>query len=189
MDVSLGKCYLTRVRNPCGLLNRSSDPSKSQFGLVALPLFSTAHYHRNETIVKIKSFVGIPFILVCALIVSGQRQQSIKPTPKEQARAMAEVVRLRDEYIEATKEYKASLQKLLTLYQDSVLKAEERVNQSQKLFSENLLSKGELERSEKALADFTNAQNQQAILACVEHPFQFPTQLFYLPTRQPAPKD
>ncbi len=66
---------------------------------------------------------------------------------------MAEVVRLRDEYIEATKEYKASLQKLLTLYQDSVLKAEERVNQSQKLFSENLLSKGELERSEKALAD------------------------------------
>jgi len=39
------------------------------------------------------------------------------------------------------------------------------------------------------LADFTYTQNQQAILACIEHSFQFPTQLFYLPARQPAPKD
>jgi hypothetical protein len=39
------------------------------------------------------------------------------------------------------------------------------------------------------LANFTNAQNQKAILAGIEHPFQFPAQLFYLSARQPAAKD
>lgn len=96
------------------------------------------------------------FIVACALNANGQRQQPIKPTPKERARAAAQLVelrKLRDEYVAATKEYKASLQKLLAPYQDSVRKSEERVAQSQKLSNEGLLTDGELDRAKRTLAD------------------------------------
>jgi hypothetical protein len=44
-------------------------------------------------------------------------------------------------------------------------------------------------KSHMPLADFTNAQNEQSILTGIEHLFELPTQLFYLPARQPASKD
>jgi len=100
--------------------------------------------------VKIKSFPIVMLILVCAMIANGQRKQSVKPTQKDQA--TAEVTRLRDEYIKATKEYKASLQKLLALYQTSELKAEQRVTQSQELYRDGLISQPQLEASERAVA-------------------------------------
>ncbi len=75
-----------------------------------------------------------------------------------------ELTKLRDSYIKATKEYKASLEKLLALYQASTRKAEVRVSQSKKLFADGLISQREVEQAEHALADanlkVTEAQTQ-----------------------------
>jgi len=97
-------------------------------------------------------------IIALVLMLSPADSVAQKKKPARQAKTVpaestGDLTKLRDEYIKATKDYKASLQKLLTLYQDSVRKAEERVNQSQKLLADGLISKRELERSEQALAD------------------------------------
>ncbi len=40
-----------------------------------------------------------------------------------------------------------------------------------------------------SFADFTKTQNEQPVLSSVKQFFQFPAELFDLPTSQPAPKD
>jgi len=92
-------------------------------------------------------------LLISASDSLAQKKRPVRQTKTAPAQSTNDLEKLRDEYIKATKDYKASLQKLLTLYQDSVRKAEERVNQSQKLLSDGLISKRELERSEQTLAD------------------------------------
>jgi len=92
-------------------------------------------------------------LMICS---SGAYAQRKKPSAKPQtppAQSTSELSKLRDEYIKTTKEYKASLERLLALYQDSARKAEQRVGQSQKLLVEGLISKREVERSESALAE------------------------------------
>jgi hypothetical protein len=92
-------------------------------------------------------------LMFCA---SGAYSQKKKPAAKPKAvtaQPASELSKLRDQYIKATKDYQASLKRLLTLYQESARKAEERVAQSQKLLADGLISKVELEKSESALAD------------------------------------
>src|SRR6185503_8891856 len=60
--------------------------------------------------------------------------------------------KLREEFISATKEYKASLGKLLPFYENDVKKAEEKLEQSKKLLAEGLIPKTQLEEYERALA-------------------------------------
>ena len=91
------------------------------------------------------------FSIACAAPLYAQkkpaRQKKNVPTAK------SELQQLRDRYVATTKEYKASLQKLLTLYQDSLKKAEQRHENSQKLFNQGLLSKRDLEDSERVVTD------------------------------------
>lgn len=93
--------------------------------------------------------------------------QSNKAKPKTNARqppALSELEQLRKQYIETTKEYKASLEKLLNLYKASVKKAEDRRDKSKELLKEGLISRSEFEQSEQALADeelkIAGVQNQ-----------------------------
>jgi hypothetical protein len=102
--------------------------------------------------VKINPTILI-LMLLCAMIANGQSKQSATKPQTPPAQSMSELSKLRNEYIESTKEYKASLERLLTLYQDSARKAEQRVGQSQKLLADNLISTREVERSESALAE------------------------------------
>lgn len=81
--------------------------------------------------------------------VSAQRRTKKKSTPPPQA---TELSKLRDEFISATKEYKASLAKLLPFYENDVKKLEEKVEQSKKLLAEGLIPKLQLEENEHALA-------------------------------------
>lgn len=85
-------------------------------------------------------------------------QKKCAPKPKTvpktaEAQNKSESSRLRDSYIKTTREYKASLEKLLALYQASAVKAEERLSQSKKLFADGLISQRDVEQSERALAD------------------------------------
>ena len=56
-------------------------------------------------------------------------QTSSQPQPE------SELTKLRDSYIKATKEYKASLEKLLALYQAKGSETQARLNKSKKFFA------------------------------------------------------
>ena len=98
-----------------------------------------------------RAVITIIALTTCA---SGGYAQRKKPAPKPLPDQPAtELSKLRDEYINSVKEYKGSLQRLLTLYQDSARKAELRVTQSQKLLTDGLVSKREVEQSQTVLAE------------------------------------
>lgn len=82
---------------------------------------------------------------------AAQRKRPAKPAPKAPAQPANELNKLRDSYIKTTKEYKASLQKLLALYEASARKAERRLAQSKELYNDGLLSRKQLEESERAV--------------------------------------
>ena len=87
--------------------------------------------------------------------VAKQRKPA-KKTQKPKQQPPTELDKLRDEYIKTTKELKASLEKLLTLYETSQSKAEARYAQSQKLFKDGLISKNQLEENERAITTEKN---------------------------------
>lgn len=74
-------------------------------------------------------------------------QKAKKQTPE----TPSDLSRLRDEYIAATKEYRNSLEKLLSIYQTNVKHAEGKLAVSKKLFDEGLISKTQVEEYERVL--------------------------------------
>ncbi|HKP35210.1 MAG TPA: hypothetical protein VJT71_00005 [Pyrinomonadaceae bacterium] len=76
-----------------------------------------------------------------------KKSQSKKTTPAP----LSELENLRKQYIETTKEYKASLERLLTLYKASVKKAEDKRDKSKPLFQQGLISKTQFEEAEQAV--------------------------------------
>jgi len=99
---------------------------------------------------------GVSFCVQVLLLVAlvsfdapAQRKSKKKPAP---AHPPTELTKLREEYIKATSEYKASLGKLLPYYENDVKKAEEKLEQSKKLLAEGLIPKTQLEEYERALA-------------------------------------
>jgi hypothetical protein len=97
-------------------------------------------------------FFLILLSILCAAPAGAQKKSTAQakkagPPPK------SELEQLRDRYIATTKEYKESLQKLLRLYEDSLNKATQRHENSQKLFEAGLLSKRDLEESERVVTD------------------------------------
>jgi hypothetical protein len=96
---------------------------------------------------------GTLIALIFFVSVTCAAQKKSKTQPKEVSSPATNLAKLRDEYIKSAKEYKASLQKLLSLYQNSVKKAEQRHEQMEKLLADGLISRLELEQSEIAVAD------------------------------------
>lgn len=85
-----------------------------------------------------------------------QRKRPANKTQKPKPQPPTELDKLRNEYINTTKELKASLEKLLALYEANANKAEARYSQSQKLFEAGLISKNQLEESERAITTEKN---------------------------------
>lgn len=106
---------------------------------------------------RFRSLIAIQVLAVSMTMVSPASSQKKSAAAKKakppQATAPSELTRLRDEYVKAAKEYKASLQKLLGLYQATVKKAEDRREQSQKLLAAGLISKHEAEDADRAVTD------------------------------------
>jgi hypothetical protein len=89
-------------------------------------------------------------LIVFALVppsVFAQRKSKKKPEPAP----VNEVTRLRDEYVKASSEYKASLEKLIARYEMEVTKAEEKLAKSKRLLDEGLISRVQFESDELAL--------------------------------------
>lgn len=99
---------------------------------------------------------SLSFLILFSIVGAAPVCAQKKSSPKKKvatASESTEVSKLRDQYIAATKEYKASLQKLLALYQDSVKKAEQHHEKTVKLFADGLISKRDVEESERQVAD------------------------------------
>jgi hypothetical protein len=98
-----------------------------------------------------------PLRTIVLMIVIGPNVCAQKSAPPQKRKAepavQTELQQLRDRYIATTREYKESLQKLLELYQDSLKKAEKRHENSRTLFEQGLLSKRDLEESERVITD------------------------------------
>jgi len=60
---------------------------------------------------------------------------------------------LQSEYLKSTQQYKTSVQRLLTLYEESEKRAQQRLTESQKRHDDKLLSDYELEQARTAVAD------------------------------------
>jgi hypothetical protein len=88
-------------------------------------------------------------VLLCttSLLVAAQKKTKSKakpnPTPK-----VNELTRLREEYINATKDYKTSLEKLLAIYEDQATTSENKLTQTKKLFAEGLIARNKVEEAE-----------------------------------------
>jgi soluble lytic murein transglycosylase-like protein len=106
-----------------------------------------------------KRIIGV-FLLLLATIVSGQAQKKAAPSNVQQlqARHMQQVDSIkefREEFIKASEEYKASLQKLLALYENDVQQLIERSAKWKELYAYGLISRQEYM---KATSDMTEAQ-------------------------------
>ena len=89
-------------------------------------------------------------IVIAVLSIDSAAQ---KKTPKKTAPApQNELARLREEFVKATSEYKASLQKLLAIYEGNVTKAEEKLELSKKLLAEGLIAKAQVAENERLVA-------------------------------------
>src|ERR1043165_10017238 len=95
----------------------------------------------------------IALVVSCGIPASAQKKSTSGSKKAAAPSKQSELAQLRDRYIATTKEYKASLQKLLTLYEDSLKKAEQRHENSQKLFDQGLISQRDLDESARIVTD------------------------------------
>lgn len=89
-------------------------------------------------------------MLVCPSDVWAQKRAKKKPPAPPPA---TELSKLREEFIKATNEYKASLEKLLAFYEADVKKAEDKLAVSRKLLAEGLVAKTQVQDNEHAVAE------------------------------------
>ena len=118
-------------------------------------VFCSMRAHKANSVLG-RSLLALTVIVMTISGAYGQKTGRKKPAAKPesvQTQNDKELTQLRDSYIKATKDYKASLEKLLALYQASAHKAEDRVSQSKKLFADGLISQREVDQTERALAD------------------------------------
>ena len=100
-----------------------------------------------------KTLLVIGLLLLAAVLsidIAAQRKTKKKPAAKQEP--PSELTKLREEFVKATNDYKASLEKLLAIYEGNVKKAEEKVTVSKKLLAEGLIARTQLEDAEHALA-------------------------------------
>lgn len=89
------------------------------------------------------------FVIASGVTLAQGRRKPLAPRKTKQASDTVE--KLREDYIKATKEYKETAERLLAIHQANAKKAQDRLAQSQRLFAEGLISKRELEDSQRAV--------------------------------------
>ena len=106
--------------------------------------------YRNLSLLRTtQQVVALVLLLLGTLpVVFAQKKGRAKAGPKR----VSELAKLRDDYINATKEYKTSLEKLLALYENNVKKAEDKLAVAKKLYGEGLMAKNEIDVNEAAVA-------------------------------------
>ena len=103
-----------------------------------------------EPNIEMKLILKMPILLFAssAGLVTGNAQKKATKT----APAATEIARLQEEFIQATKDYKASLGRLLATYDKDVSRAEAQLTQAKALFEAGLIPKNQLTQSEMNVA-------------------------------------
>jgi hypothetical protein len=105
--------------------------------------------------------IGVALALSLVLSMASVSLSSTRVPAQKKARAKAkpsstpkvnELDRLRDEYVSATKDYKASLERLLAIYEEHAKTEENKVTQAKRLFDEGLIARLQVEDAERAHA-------------------------------------
>jgi len=90
--------------------------------------------------------------LLCA-VGDASAQAKKKPAPNQKTTLATRVAQARSDLIAASKEYKASLEKVLPFEEDERKKAAEEVDRRKQLIAEGIASRRDLEESERRLAN------------------------------------
>ncbi len=110
----------------------------------------------HSTPVGLRACCGVVlaiFVMAQAQFVVGQKKTSSVTSKPKQTKPVDELTSLREQFVKATNEYKANLEKLRGTYEKNVIKAEEQLVQSNALFAQGLISKNQLETEQRALAE------------------------------------
>lgn len=111
----------------------------------------------SRMICSIVSSALLTFLLLLLPPAVTAQKKEAKPsatkTRTTQAKPADELARLREEFIKATNEYKASLEKLRASYEKSVVKAEDELTKSRELFAAGLISRKAVEAGEVEVAE------------------------------------
>jgi hypothetical protein len=81
------------------------------------------------------------------------KRQPARQIQSEQVETADQLAKSRDEFLRLTKEYKKSLEQLITLYEKEVKKTEEKLVQLKELYAEGLISKRSLEEGESKVSE------------------------------------
>ncbi len=106
---------------------------------------------------KVRSYGLALLVGVTLLFVVNAEAQNKK---LKETRPSNELAQLREEFIRATKEYKTNLAKLLAFHERNVARAEEKLEQSQRLYVAGLISKNQLADNETAVAAAKDKVNE-----------------------------
>lgn len=106
---------------------------------------------------SLAAFLLLLVTAVCLFAQVGPPKTGTQPAKSKKPKTSAvkpkdELTRLREEFIKATNDYKASLEKLRDSYEKSVQRAESELAKSRELFAAGLISKQEAEAYETKLA-------------------------------------
>jgi hypothetical protein len=103
---------------------------------------------------RLASPLLLSFLLVLMPVTTAaQKKPATAKSAANQTKPVNELAKLRDEFVRATKDYKANLEKLLAILEKNVRKAEDHVIQSRELFAQGLISKNDFATSERAVAE------------------------------------
>src|SRR5215204_7002327 len=108
---------------------------------------------RSKSKMLDRKFISVAIVVLVALL---SMETSAQRKPKKKAAApkpapQNELARLREDFINATNEYKASLGKLLPFREAELNRAEEKLDQSKKLLAEGLIARVQVEENERAV--------------------------------------
>ncbi|HJQ25502.1 MAG TPA: hypothetical protein VKA60_16400 [Blastocatellia bacterium] len=111
----------------------------------------------NSRTVFIQRGVAFAAALVLGLgsgAMAQSRKSSLRtPAPTAHAKLKSDVAAARSELIKATTDYKASVAKLVSLYEDELKNAQQQFETRKQLFAQGIISKRELGTSEKLIAE------------------------------------
>ena len=99
-------------------------------------------------------------IVLLALMVDASAQRKSRKKPPATPPPQDELAKLREEFVNATKDYKTSLEKLVAIYEGNVTRAEEKLELSKKLLAEGLIARTQVEENERAVAAAKDKVNE-----------------------------
>ncbi|MCI0486900.1 MAG: hypothetical protein L0229_09895 [Blastocatellia bacterium] len=103
---------------------------------------------------RCRYFINMIFVLaLVAANAAAQSQSGKKSSPRTEKQLAEQLTKSRADLVNAAKEYRTSLEKLLALIEADVELATEAVEKRKELYARSIISRRELEAGEQALSD------------------------------------